>query len=454
MLKGNVKITLYDKDGNVTDSRESSNLVTNASAKILNYCAGANGRLNTNLLYSHMPVAETTLGGLLLFEDPITDPDAVDPSDADPTADTILVPNNNYIVACADRNNDSTSTRRGSLNTTESDRTSTGYKSVWDFSTSQAQGQISALALTSTECGLNPFACYFETWLKSFDSFKKDRIGSVTYYVNRMIPLKYDVSTQEFYFAYQSNDTSPYLYKICKVRIPFYTFNVEDYAYEAGYVVELSDSFSTPYTIQPNYSAIDILGGYAYLGYSIVYDSNLPYLKYKKLNLSSFTCSDECTRRVHRSSSNCFTVSNGIWYEVDNNMVIYGEQEDGTNVFTYDLRNEVPSISGSVQLLPKSNNTVEVMPTSSISVGGWVLYPYTTQEYQNGYYDKINNGTYYSNIYFPFETDLLKVFKSDSALYFYIKKDYLGTIFNLDTPVNKTNATSMKVEYTLTNVTS
>lgn len=431
MLKGNVKVTLFDKDGNVIDSQEKSNLVTNASSTVLNMCAGANSNQSRNLLYTHMPVSETVLGGLLLFED----------SFDNPTVNTVLIPNDNYVVACADRGADTTSTRRGSLNNDESGRVTGGYKSVWDFSTSQANNTISSIALTSVECGANPFTCYTEIALKQFSTLTNGKTGSelVTYDLNsRGIPLKYDESTQEFYFLYRTNDSSPYNYKVCKARIPFYTFNVEDYVYEGGAVIETANTVTTSNTIQHYYSAIDRIGGYAYLGYAMSGHT----LKYVKLNLNNFVVSEEQSRVMVRDSSIVFVVCDDIWYELDAN-VVYAKSEDGTLVNTYNLGVTL-SWTG---LLPKANGTVEVIRSDSRGAGGWVLYP-------DGTYDKIGENAPKAVPTFAFETNSLLICKLNSAICFYIKKDYLGTVFNLDTPVPKTSATTMKVEYTLTNVTS
>ena len=61
-----------------------------------------------------------------------------------------------------------------------------------------------------------------------------------------------------------------------------------------------------------------------------------------------------------------------------------------------------------------------------------------------------NRSTIFQTI--PFNNGMVTMFVESSVLKFCVKRDYLGTIFNLQTPVNKTQATSMKVIYTLTNV--
>ena len=64
----------------------------------------------------------------------------------------------NLPVAYASNNvNSSANTARGSMNQTESKALENGYKFVWEFTPSQGNGTIAAVALTSAQGGLNGF---------------------------------------------------------------------------------------------------------------------------------------------------------------------------------------------------------------------------------------------------------------------------------------------------------
>ncbi|MDY3737571.1 MAG: hypothetical protein SOZ89_00455 [Peptoniphilaceae bacterium] len=89
------------------------------------------------------PVANRLYGGILLFENPLEE----DPNN-------IIPPSDNSIIGYASDNVNSTDNPlRGSANLTETVPLEDGYKFVWDFSTSQANGRIASLALTHYRAG-------------------------------------------------------------------------------------------------------------------------------------------------------------------------------------------------------------------------------------------------------------------------------------------------------------
>lgn len=148
MLKGKSVIELTDVRTNEKEIYEDENLITNAVPDIL--------RLNpSGLMYplhssgeakfkdEIFPVANKLYGGILLFENPLEE----DPNN-------IIPPSDNPIIGYASDNVNSTDNPlRGSANLTESVNLENGYKFVWDFSTSQANGRIGSLALTHYRAG-------------------------------------------------------------------------------------------------------------------------------------------------------------------------------------------------------------------------------------------------------------------------------------------------------------
>ena len=143
MLKGKSVIELTDVRTNRKKIYEDENLITNAVPDLL--------RLNPmGLMYPMgdsritqyekelFPIATKCYGGILLFEDKLEE----DPN-------KIFAPSDNQIIGYASNDVNSTDApRRGSANLNESTPLENGYKFVWDFSTSQANGRISSLALT------------------------------------------------------------------------------------------------------------------------------------------------------------------------------------------------------------------------------------------------------------------------------------------------------------------
>lgn len=148
MLKGKSAIELTDVRTNTKEIYEDENLITNAVPDIL--------RLNpSGLMYpihqsgeveykdEIFPIANKLYGGILLYENRLEE-----------DRDKIIPPSDNPIIGYASNNVNSTDNPlRGSANLTESIPLENGYKFVWDFSTSQANGRISSLALTHYKAG-------------------------------------------------------------------------------------------------------------------------------------------------------------------------------------------------------------------------------------------------------------------------------------------------------------
>lgn len=129
------------------------NMVTNAVNNILGlnpmgifYCEAeySTGMVWTGTL---LPICPNMIGGILLFSKALEE-----------NADNIYVQSDNLPVAYASNNVNSTAnTARGSLNLTESKKLDNGYKFVWEFTPSQGNGTIAAVALTSALGGQNGF---------------------------------------------------------------------------------------------------------------------------------------------------------------------------------------------------------------------------------------------------------------------------------------------------------
>ena len=79
-----------------------------------------------------------SIGGILLFSDALNEDENL-----------LYAPSENPCIGYASNDvNATANVMRGSLNLTESGKIDNGYKFVWDFTTSQANGTITAVALT------------------------------------------------------------------------------------------------------------------------------------------------------------------------------------------------------------------------------------------------------------------------------------------------------------------
>ena len=138
-LHGHVTIDLHNHKSGFTERvAEGDNLVTDAIQNIINaYAVG--GQVAPSTLF---PIATNLLGGVMIFDGPLTE----DPSNCEFPSEA------HYVGGAGDTANGS-STVIGTRNNTESGRVTNGYKTVWDFSTSQANGEIGSLARTLVSYG-------------------------------------------------------------------------------------------------------------------------------------------------------------------------------------------------------------------------------------------------------------------------------------------------------------
>ena len=144
-LKGKTTIELTDVNTGEVTTVEHENMLTNALNIFFNHNPMGlfNTLVNTRTIKQFnkyfIPICPNLLGGILLF-----------PETLEENADKILIGSGELPMAYASNNaNPYDDTMRGSMNLNESMAIDNGYKFVWDFTTSQGNGTIAALALTS-----------------------------------------------------------------------------------------------------------------------------------------------------------------------------------------------------------------------------------------------------------------------------------------------------------------
>lgn len=140
-LKGTTRIELTNVKTGKTEVIEKHNLVTNAIPDLLTLNPDGylwtSGKFGTDM----NPICPNAIGGILLYENPLEE---------DP--DKYYAPDTNPVIGYSSNDvNSGTDVKRGSMNQTESGplEDHSGYRFVFDFATSQANGTISALGLTS-----------------------------------------------------------------------------------------------------------------------------------------------------------------------------------------------------------------------------------------------------------------------------------------------------------------
>lgn len=141
MLKGKTVIELTNQQTKEVEKIEDTNMVTDVLEQILtlNPC----GMICNAKKKEFFPIINKLLGGILLYENRIEEDKNI-----------VFVPTTNNCIGYAGQTaGDLENVLQGSLNKQESKETGNGYKFVWDFGTSKANGKISSLCLTNAKAG-------------------------------------------------------------------------------------------------------------------------------------------------------------------------------------------------------------------------------------------------------------------------------------------------------------
>ena len=164
-MKGKTIIELTDVKTKKKEVLKDDNLVTDVLEKILTL--NPNGLLTNINKDTFYPIVEKIVGGILLFKDKITE-----------DKNTSFVSTSNECIGYAGQvEGVQENPLQGSFNKQESKATSNGYKFVWDFGTSKANGKISSVCLTNAKAG----GGYFGT--KSNGETNRIKLGEDKYLI-------------------------------------------------------------------------------------------------------------------------------------------------------------------------------------------------------------------------------------------------------------------------------
>ena len=214
-MKGKTIIELTDVKTKKKEVLKDDNLVTDVLEKILTL--NPNGLLTNINKDTFYPIVEKIVGGILLFKDKITE-----------DKNTSFVSTSNECIGYAGQvEGVQENPLQGSFNKQESKATSNGYKFVWDFATSKANGKISSVCLTNAKAG----GGYFGT--KSNGETNRIKLGEDKYLIKNAdteMKKKYvnvvEANFEENYIV-SIVPESDYL-RIIKSREPLLNFRLDD----------------------------------------------------------------------------------------------------------------------------------------------------------------------------------------------------------------------------------
>lgn len=443
MLTGKTEIILTDVNTGEEKHYEDNNTVTNA----LNYILKQYGyitdprmfyRDGTSMNYSGgmRPFYKTLLGGLLLF-DRYIDPNG---------GETIFAPSDTNLVGCGayGLSGGTSNVVRGTYNSTESEYSSSTktMKYVYDFSTSQANGTIASVCLTSLNGGLTSYGhkngasssggvypTFISTSEKS-NGYSLHSFGTTTFLIDC------DGDYELRYVVNSTTDVSVVKYgtDFKKISI-FASNNGKTKLDETHFSVTLSSTSSITMSYDSSENKLYIIDKTSL--------SNGSSCNINTLNLGDGTSAS--TTFTNKSGVTVYLVrdciQNGILYliEVSSKNVYSAPLDDLTSVTTLGTYSSGytngPHIFG--------HNGITFL--ESYSGQSYVLKDGLMLKREDRLYDSVQENVYFIPIN---GTHGLYVYSSN---YSNIKlvTHYLATINNLAEPITKTATNTMKIIYTI-----
>lgn len=342
-LKGTMVIEMTDENTGEIETITEENMVTNAVNHILGLNPMGVFYATSDQYDSHvqwndvlLPICPNMIGGILLY-----------PSALMEDADNIYPSSGGLPIAYASNDVNATEdTARGSMNLTESRAIEDGYKFVWEFTPSQGNGTIAAVALTSAKGGNSVFG----NTVNSTNGYLKIREVKLDSLTNDELALLYTAVEIDFennlMYSIRYVDSSVI---VRKMRLPVFSVGLNDRLNDRTVtileetVLHCNEfSFTTGYT--PYGDFVDGHNGYWY-GFSnspnSSGDATMKWIKIKKSDLTytegTWTLSNVRARAV--GSFKLDTYVNRAVRSVIRNGYLYLQNYDLDGVYKINLNN-------------------------------------------------------------------------------------------------------------------
>ena len=461
LLKGDVKITLKNVHNGKKEVIEGHNAPTNALADI--FSGNFGGLLNYD---SFSDLYETYLGGVLIFAS------ALDPSV--PANYGIPAEASNSLTAHSGRiplTDQADDIKRGNPDNTGTVKTGSSTKLVWEWGTSAGNGTIASLGLTHSEVG--SYGCGIKSEAqKLLNPFADVATVSRTYAYDNNGSCCLAINGNIAYNVYLASGLTVNIYKT--------PINNTKFKLQGGALLPITD-YSTKVTATLPYSYGTNLQGYYYWfdfannklvlfgvateGGALLYRDDID------LDDGTVTHSDITVTGAKLWK---FTTGNqNIQYSryptkaiiYNNHLYIYGyssvsttpdrmyivnlaettdiSEVDKTDFPDYSFAYRVDSFDGLHRINERFTAFGGIIAHRSFIINSDKLYPVSDAIKRQVFADYLTDS---NSIISP------TISPSGNVNALSICKLYLATKYNLDSPVTKTSAQSLTVEYTLTEV--
>ena len=451
-LKGHTKITLTDVNTGKQEVIEQDNMVTNAVADLLakNWCGLAN--------FSSLLPLKNLFSGVLCFEGEITeDADGYNPPNSDDC---------DQICHAGDEAHTTADVTRGQPNIGEQVVTDTSIKQVWDFSTS-VQGEIRTVCLvpgTFGNMGLKPY----NTLYNPMSSFGDNKYVDTTWSADRA--KKYPFTIASDGKTAKMVSVSGTTFTETTMRHDYFAFGIMRSATDWQTVSTRTATLGTSFDNAHSFIFDDA-------DYYYVATPSSSSLAIDKISKTDMTVTSST---YSPTGVTLFTGSLGYqgWFFPNTFMRIfafdgtylYYPNGDGNKFIKMNLSNaaDVTEISDTITINPTrvSGNDGEQFMSPIVINDGLILGDNYVINGDHAYQIKQVRQVGGSGGYSAY-TRYLDAIKMGSATYgnavslyegasagqsCVLNKMMLSTICVLDSVVNKLSSTTMKIEYTLTEV--
>lgn len=294
MIKGHVKIDLHNHNSGFTERIEQDNLVTDAVGILASVYAGA------GMTDKIMPLATKALGGLMLFDGALAEEKS-----------NIHFPGDVHLTGFAGQWLNTSNIFCGSINTQETHVTDTGFETVWDFSTSQANGTIASMSLTAAPEGDNkgnPFTGMGNNYkVHNVNANNKYTVKAIVHSEGQMMYcINKNYRSDNIYLSMEyDQDRGIYIWKseidVLKGYMPLRKYKVDDSINRADALTKMNSievkTESTKNEIRVGENPVNYIenayDGYAYYVYPQANDSGDGSFTYQRIKLSDYSFNTE-----------------------------------------------------------------------------------------------------------------------------------------------------------------
>ena len=463
MLKGKTIIELTDVKTGKKEIHKDENMVTNALKHLFEPLGHYKDALDLFRSSNWLPYYEKLLGGILLFDGAIEE-----------DREMLFAPASVNLTACGvyGKQNDGIGKCRGDFNVTESEVNLTDkyVKYVYDFTTSQGNGPIVSVCLTSNLGGYNGYGSEDAVFTNSGTSMSLTTNNSIINFMGGMSNTAYRGRncttgvTQHLFTIDPENDVLYYLrfnsaksVSVVKRKGYFKSVSVFNTPEKEGNLIEVIDlpDFTTGLyrTNYPCYNYIEeekCVYIYASSASSVSAGGTFNIIKINCENWSvtEYPMTNQCNEEIYVGAEYCYAY-NGYFYARDNNR--------SYAVYKIKIGNSADVVKISI---PQAGQSGYTYP--GYAVNGRIYYDTYSHSYMTSSERNLILNTEDEKITLS-ENRAVYGYQCSSSPggvqvmghkeciywlgYFFYPSMYLATINNLDSPVTKTADKTMKVTY-------